>query len=166
MQCGRGCPGLVKGIPFKSEVKDGNIEVSSTGNLPERKVVTCFLKSDNKILILRRSKKVGSYRGRWGGVSGYIETTPDDQALLEIEQETSLPAGDVRLVKRGEPLSVKDFEVGVTWVVHPYLFEIRDPDKIKINWENKELKWIKPEELVNYETVPKLKEALAQVYGN
>ena len=132
--------------------------------LPEKKVVTCFLESENKILILHRSGQVGSYRGKWAGVSGYIETTADEQALLEIEEETSLSREDVELLKRGKPLPVEDKELGVRWVVHPYLFHIKDRDKIKIDWEHKEAKWIKPNEIDKFETVPMLKETLARVY--
>ncbi len=135
-------------------------------NLPEKRVVTCFLESGNKILILRRSEQVGSYQGRWAGVSGYIETTPDEQALIEIEEETALSPEDLTLVKRGEPLSVDDTQMGVRWVVYPYLFRIKDPHKVKTDWEHKEARWIKPEEITDYETVPKLAEALARVCGS
>jgi len=131
--------------------------------LPEKQVVTCFLESSGEILLLRRSEQVGSYQGRWAGVSGYIETTPDEQALTEIAEETSLSGEDLKLVKRGKPLPVKDEKLGVKWVVHPYLFHIKDRDKIKIDWEHKEVRWIKPEELDTYPTVPKLKETLARV---
>jgi 8-oxo-dGTP diphosphatase len=132
--------------------------------LQEKQVVTCFLESENEILILRRSGQVGSYRGKWAGVSGYIETTADEQALTEIEEETSLSRKDVELLKRGKPLPVEDKELGVRWVVHPYLFHIKDRGKVKIDWEHKEARWIKPDEIDNFETVPKLKETLARVY--
>lgn len=131
--------------------------------LQEKKVVTCFLESKGEILILRRSGEVGSYQGSWAGVSGYIETSADEQALTEIEEETSLSRQDVELVKRGEPLAVEDEGLGVRWVVHPYLFHIKDRDKIRIDWEHKEARWIAPKDIDNYQTVPKLKEALAQV---
>ncbi len=126
-------------------------------------MVTCFLESNGEILLLRRSDQVGSYKGRWAGVSGYIETTADEQALTEIAEETSLGREDVKLMKRGKPLSAEDEKLGVKWVVHPYLFHIKDRDKIKIDWEHKEVRWIKPEEIDNYQTVPKLKETLARV---
>jgi ADP-ribose pyrophosphatase YjhB (NUDIX family) len=132
--------------------------------LPEKRVVTCFLESDGEILILRRSRQVGSYQGKWAGVSGFIETTADEQALVEIEEETGLSQEDLKLIKRGEPLSIEDKKLGIKWVVHPYLFRIEDRGKIKIDWEHKETKWIKPEEIGNYQTVPKLKETLARVY--
>ena len=132
--------------------------------LQEKRVVTCFLESDGKILILRRSGQVGTYQGRWAGVSGYIEKTSDEQALVEINEETGLCEEDVKLMKRGKPLVIKDEKLGVKWVVHPYLFQIKDRDKIKIDWEHKESRWIDPKDIDNYQTVPKLKETLARVF--
>lgn len=44
------------------------------------------------------------------------------------------------------------------------LFQIKDRGKIRIDWEHDELKWISPGELDDYQTVPMLKEALAQVH--
>jgi len=132
--------------------------------LQEKQVVTCFLESGGKILLLRRSERVGSYQKRWAGVSGYIESNADEQALIEIEEETALGREDVELVTKGEPLEVLDENLGIRWVVHPYLFRLKDRDKIRIDWEHKETKWIEPKDITNYETVPKLKEALARVY--
>jgi 8-oxo-dGTP diphosphatase len=132
-------------------------------NLQEKQVVTCFLESENEILILRRSEQVGSYQGKWAGVSGYVETSADEQALTEIEEETSLSREDVKLIRKGRPLSIGDKRLGVRWVVHSYLFHIKDRDKIKIDWEHKEARWIKPQDITRFETVPKLKETLARV---
>jgi 8-oxo-dGTP diphosphatase len=131
--------------------------------LQEKRVVTCFLESGGEILILRRSGEVGSYRGSWAGVSGYIESTADEQALTEIEEETGLARGEVELLKRGKPLAVEDEGLGIRWVVHPYLFRIKDRDKIRIDCEHKEARWIKPEDIEHYQTVPRLREALGRV---
>ena len=133
--------------------------------MTEKQVVTCFLESDGEILILRRSERVGSYQGRWAGVSGFVETTPDEQAMAEIREETGLNEVDIRLVKKGEPLPVEDEQLGIRWIVNPYLFHIADRGKVKIDWEHKEAKWIKPEEISDFQTVPRLKEALARVYN-
>jgi ADP-ribose pyrophosphatase YjhB (NUDIX family) len=132
--------------------------------LEEKRVVTCFLESGNEILILRRSQQVGSYQGRWAGVSGYIETTADEQALTEIAEETSLSPEDLELIRRGEPLTIEDEKLGVKWIVHPYLFHIKDRGKIRIDWEHKETKWIAPQDIAKFETVPRLAETLARVY--
>ena len=132
--------------------------------LQEKHVVTCFLESGSEILLLRRSEQVGSYQGRWAGVSGYIETTPDEQALVEIAEETGLSEKDIKMVRKGKPLPVEDEKLGIRWVVHPFLFHIKDRAKIGIDWEHKEAKWIDPRDISNYKTVPQLKETLARVY--
>ena len=133
-------------------------------NLQEKRVVTCFLESDGEILLLRRSERVGSYQGRWAGVSGYIEATPDEQALVEIEEETGLSREGLKLIEKGEPLPVEDGKLGVRWLVHPYLFRIQDRGKVKIDWEHKEARWIDPKDIGNYQAVPMLRETLARVY--
>lgn len=130
--------------------------------LPEKHVVTCFLECDGRILILRRSQAVGSFRGKWAGISGYVETTADEQTLVEIEEETGLCPQDVELVAKGSLLVAED--ESVKWVVHSYLFRIKEPDKVKIDWEHSEKRWIKPEDIDSYQTVPMLREILARVY--
>ncbi len=124
--------------------------------------MTCFLECDARILILRRSEMVGSFQGRWAGVSGYVETTADEQTLIELEEETGLRREDLELVRKGDPLEAED--EGIKWVVHPYLFRIKERNKVKIDWEHNKIRWIKPGDIDNYETVPMLKETLAQVY--
>ncbi len=132
--------------------------------IPERHVVTCFHENEAEILILRRSSLVGSFRGKWAGVSGYVETTADEQSLIEIAEETGLSREDIKLLKKGRPLEVLDQDMGIKWVVHPYLFRIPDRNKVKIDWEHDATRWIDPGDIASYETVPQLKEALARVY--
>ena len=131
--------------------------------LEEKHVVTCFLEHGGKILILRRSHKVSTYRRSWAGVSGYLETNDIEQAFTEISEETELYKKDLKLVKKGEPLEVTDESLNRKWIVHPFLFHVKAPEKIKIDWEHTEVRWIKPSELKKYETVPGLDEALNHV---
>lgn len=133
--------------------------------MEERHVVTCFLEHEGKIPLFRRSQKVGTYRGKWAGVSGYIEegNTPLEQAFIEIGEETGLSEGDVELIKEGVPLEIIDEEMGRKWVVHPFRFKVKTPHKIVIDWEHTELKWIDPEDIVEYETVPNLVETWERV---
>jgi len=135
----------------------------TTGNLEEKHVVTCFLESGGKILLLRRSRQVGSYRGKWAGVSGYVESPPEEQALIEVNEEVSLDSDDVHLLKKGDPLVIDDKELGTRWVVHPFLFHVNAPDKVKIDWEHREYKWIEPGDIDRYDTVPGLKSTLELV---
>ncbi|RLG71332.1 MAG: hypothetical protein DRO11_04705 [Methanobacteriota archaeon] len=129
-----------------------------------KKVVTAFLRYNKKILLLRRSRDVGSYRGRWAGISGYLEEgeTPKQRALLEIEEETGTPPERVRFVSEGTPLTIQDEKMGILWVVYPLLFQTSKP-KIKLDWEHVEAKWVNQEELNQYKTVPNLLETFRRV---
>jgi PncC family amidohydrolase len=139
--------------------------LNKTGEQPmeEKHVVTCFLKHKDTVLILKRSRKVGTYPGQWAGISGYLEKGDIDQAFTEIQEETGLNKNDVELTTKGEELQVIDTNLNHRWIIHPFLFLVKNPDKIKIDWEHTEIKWISPVDLINYETVPGLKEALDKV---
>ncbi|MGD2084217.1 MAG: NUDIX pyrophosphatase [Chromatiales bacterium] len=129
--------------------------------LERRPVVTAFLRRGGRVLVVRRSGRVGSYRGRWSGISGYLEDpTALAQALREIREETGIPESDLTLAAAGEPLEIPAREIGVLWVVHPFLFELAGSREVRLDWENTEHRWVEPDELAELETVPSLGEAL------
>jgi len=124
-------------------------------------VVTAFLRYERRILLLQRSDRVGSYQGHWSAVSGYLEdATPLLQARREIREEVGLSDDEVLLVAAGEPIEVPAPEPAKVWVVHPLLFAIDNPEHIKLDWENVESRWVAPEEITNYTTVPKLEDGV------
>ena len=129
-----------------------------------KQVVTSFLQIGEKILLVRRSQRVGTNRGKWSAVSGYLEGAeqPLTRALTEIHEEVGLASEQINLVRIGESLRAFDAESDTVWVVHPFLFEARS-DSVRLDWENVEYKWVKPEELALYQTVPKLRETLDRV---
>lgn len=135
-------------------------------------VVTSFLlrtspEGQEEVLILRRSRRVGTYRGRWAGVSGYLEVAPsraEEQARREIHEETGLTQADIELLRTGKPLTFEDDDVGTRWTVHPFLFRVRLGAAIAIDWEHTQTRWVRPGALGRYRTVPRLREALARVY--
>lgn len=127
----------------------------------EKSVVTCFVEHDGKILLLKRSDKVGSFQGRWAGVSGYLESNSKDQAYTEIREELGLTKEDIDLLVQGPMLSVKGTtDLSSMWHVHLFLFHLDDPDKIRLDWEHTDWQFVYPSEIGNFETVPKLEEAL------
>ncbi len=141
----------------------------------ETSVVTCFLlrtgpHGHDEVLILRRSGRVRTYRGRWAGVSGYLESmplrasSPEKQARREVEEETGLSPADAELVRTGEPFTFEDPDLDTRWTVHPFLFRMRPGAAIAIDWEHTEARWVRPGALGRYRTVPRLREALARVY--
>ncbi len=124
-------------------------------------VVTAFLEHDGKILILKRSDKVRTMKGKWAGISGYIEEneTALKRALKEIEEEVGLKKEDVKLVRAGEPLQVPDKERDILWIVYSHLFKTSNIN-VKLDWEHDEYKWIDPADIANYDTVLMLRETL------
>jgi 8-oxo-dGTP diphosphatase len=130
-------------------------------------VVTVFLTHRSKILVLKRSREVGTYKGHWAGVSGYVESEdPLEQAYTEMAEEVGLRKHDVLLVKTGKPLEIFDAAQDRAWRVHPFLFAVYEPDKIRLDWENIAMRWILPEEIDQLKTVPALKETLDRVIGD
>ena len=126
------------------------------------KIVTSFITSNGKMLILKRSSKVKSMKNLWAGISGIIEKNeaPLERAKIEIFEELGIRENEIKLIKAADKMKVfspqyKNHE----WEVFPFLFETNSP-KIKLNWENSEYKWILPKELKNFEAVPNLNQVL------
>jgi translation initiation factor 2B subunit (eIF-2B alpha/beta/delta family) len=87
---------------------------------------------------------------------------PIERAEKEIEEELGLVSSEVDLVRSGEPLRVYDEDKDTVWIVHPFLFNAKERN-IELDWEHTESKWINPDDLNSYETVPKLRETLERV---
>jgi translation initiation factor 2B subunit (eIF-2B alpha/beta/delta family)/8-oxo-dGTP pyrophosphatase MutT (NUDIX family) len=132
--------------------------------LEYKSVVTAFLIADKKILLLKRSEKVGTHKGKWAAVSGYLEGSEDplQRAQIEIQEELGLSTAQISFVRAGEVLRAYDGQTKTVWVVYPFLYETRS-DTIMLDWENTEYRWIHPSELRSYETVPKLEETFDRV---
>lgn len=127
-------------------------------------VVTAFLTHEHRVLLARRSERVGTYRGMWAGISGYVERLPLDQAYVEISEEADLPREDVRLRGIGIPIEIEDTALDRAWLVYPFLFEVSRPDSMAFDWEAEETRWVSPEEIIGLRTVPGLARALESVW--
>lgn len=121
----------------------------------ETEVVTAFLQApDGRILLLRRSEKVGSFRGHWAGVSGFLEDpSPLEQAVREVHEEVGFDRDDLDLVRSGRVLAARDGRT--VYLVHPFLFAVRRTD-VRLDWEHTEADWVVPDELLRRTTVPRL----------
>jgi len=99
----------------------------------------------------------------WAGISGIIEKddlSPLSRAKIEIFEETGIKQEQINLLKKSQQMKIiaaqyKNHE----WNIFPFLFSTKNLE-IKLNWENSEFKWIKPNEIKNYETVPELEKIL------
>lgn len=126
------------------------------------KIVTSFIKDDEKLLILKRSNKVKTMKELWAGVSGIIENDeePLKRAKIEIFEEVGIAEDEIKLIKAVKEMKVSSPQYeNHEWEIFPFLFETKNPT-IKLNWENSEFKWIAVDELEGYETVPNLQKVL------
>lgn len=126
------------------------------------KIVTSFIKDNEKLLILKRSQDVKTMKGLWAGISGIIEKNeePLKRAKIEIFEEAGITEDKITLIKSAEEMSISSPQYqNHEWKIFPFLFEAKNPT-VRLNWENSDFRWIKVDELKNYETVPSLQKVL------
>jgi len=160
-------PALV-GVDISLVEHGDDVLVSGTGgfvalkNVTMKKVASAVILSQGKVLVLKRSDDVGTYQGRWACVSGYVEKgeTPDKTALREVSEEVGLERDEFKFVRKGRVIYARD--KAILWAVHPFLFKA-EKARITLDREHIDFKWIYPEEIGGFVTVPKLDETLRSV---
>lgn len=126
------------------------------------KIVTSFIKNDDKVLLLKRSNTVKTMKGLWAGVSGIIENNEDPlrRAKIEIFEELGITEDKIKFLKSASEMKVVSPQYdNHEWEIFPFLFEVENPS-IKLNWENSEYRWVTFDEIKNYDTVPSIDKVL------
>ena len=142
---------------------DGDAGTVDASDLVERAVVSAFLERDGRILVVRRSEKVGSFRGKWSGVSGYLEgTDPEAHARREVREETGI--AELTLLAAGSVVRSRGPD-NIVYTIHPFRFAAPRGD-VRLDWENVEYRWVMPEEMARLDAVPKLVAAYRASVGS
>ena len=108
-----------------------------------------ILDDKNKVLLLKRSQKVDTYRGLWGFPGGKREDgeTSVDAAVREVYEETSLRVCPKELIyvftMTRRPCKDIVFFLTSKWAGTP-----------KVDWESDEFAWFDPSELSGLDMVP------------
>ena len=138
---------------------DGRVNYSNSDTAP---VITVFIKYKDKFLLLKRSDKVSVYPGKWSTVTGYLDElkTIKEKVLEEINEELGFGEENILSYDFGESYEFKDTSADKTWIVHPVLVELKVDPVIKLDWEHVEYRWIRPDEIKNFDIVPRLDESL------
>ncbi len=129
------------------------------------KIVTSFLKNNDKFLLLKRSEKVKTMKGLWAGVSGIIEQDeePIKRAKIEIFEELGIVEKQIKFLRTAPKMNVSSPQYeNHEWIIFPFLFEVENPN-VKLNWENSDYVWIKENEIKNYKTVPSIDKVLSSL---
>lgn len=141
-------------------VVDADRGVIEVKDLAERHVVTCIVRNEGRILLLQRSQKVGSFNGLWAGVSGFIEQGESDECAAKRELREEIGRDKVRLSNRIETQCFRDGPN--VWCVHPFLFDVKDR-KVRTDWEHQSIRWIRPEQVPEFDTVPGLNDIIMKL---
>jgi len=124
-------------------------------------VINCVVKYGSKILVVRRNPDLNFYPGYWNGISGFLD---DQQSLKEkiyseLSEELGLTRSQIVKIKVGEIFDQDDPQYNKTWVVHPVLVEVKT-DKVKLDWEASNYKWLTPLEVKKLKLLPNFIEVL------
>lgn len=151
--------GLRTGDRLHVDADRGTVDLPDVRAVP---VVSAVLRNRGRILVVRRSESVGSFRGHWSVISGHLggREDPKARALREVREETGLRRIAFRTA--GSPVYAR--HDATMYIVHPFLFDTPSRE-IRLDWENVEPRWIRPEELDRFEAVPRLKDVVAAVLG-
>jgi len=141
--------------------KPGQVDYTNARWAP---VINCVVKYKNKFLVVQRSEKINFYPGYWNGVSGFL----DDQRSLnekvtdEIGEELGIPKNKIKHIRLGEIYDGEEPKYKKTWIVHPVLVEVKT-DKIKLDWEAKNYKWVTFQEAKRLKLSPGFDEILKRL---
>jgi len=127
-------------------------------------ILLCFIRYQDKFLLLKRSDKVLAYKNLWSTLAGFIDDKQklEDKIVEEITEELGLKKEDIKEIKQGEIYTFKDKEINRDWIRHLFVVEVSNPD-IKLDWEHTEYKWIFSKEINDYEITPGLAVDLEKV---
>lgn len=136
---------------------DGDEGTVELHDLAEDRVVTCIVTYHGKMLLLKRSHEVRTNKGIWAGVLGSIENdeAPEETAHKEVRDAIGIEGA--KLMKAGKMQSIR--AEGRIWQVYPFLFEA-STNKVRIDREHTEYRWIEPDRFDDFDTVPGLQRVL------
>jgi 8-oxo-dGTP diphosphatase len=122
------------------------------------------VKQDDSILLLKRNAQRRTSPNKWQTPSGFMKEgeSAEEAVLREVKEETSL---DGIIEKSGKAFEVID-EWG-RWIIIPFLISIKSAENKVIvvidTKEHSEFKWVKIEDISNFECVEGVEEDLKGV---
>lgn len=136
--------------PFKP--KPGQIDYTHARWAP---VINCIVKHGDRILVVKRSKRLRLYPGVWNGIGGFLDDAQslEEKVKDELHEELGIADADIISITPGQIFDVDAPEHKKTWVVHPVLVEV-GTENVTLDWEAEEYRWVKPEAVKALKTAP------------
>ncbi|KKQ18031.1 MAG: NUDIX hydrolase [Berkelbacteria bacterium GW2011_GWA1_36_9] len=143
------------------KIKPGQVDYTNARWAP---VINCVLKYKNKLLVVQRSKELNFYPGYWNGISGFLDDqrSLDEKISDEIKEELGIAKTKIKRIQLGEIFDQEELKYKKTWIVHPILVEV-ETDKVKLDWEAKNYKWLMLREIKKLKLLPGFDEVLKRL---
>ena len=110
---------------------------------------------DDKMLIMRRSKDKKHFSGKWDFPCERVkEGSLAENVIRGVMEEAGL---DVEVIRKGNPLTLEDGDW--KFVVVPLLCK-SESRNVRMDSEHDDFRWIRPEEMSNFDMVHYAEEAL------
>lgn len=157
-------PKIVKDLYEKyPKFPDGRINYSRQKQCA---VLTIFVEYEGKILMMKRSNKVSTYKGKWMTVAGYYdEPVPIKMKILEeLREELNVDGKVVKSIDVYTDFRRCDDNINKEWIIFTSRVILKRIPKIRLDWEHTSYKWVKPQELLKIDTVPSLFVSFKKVY--
>jgi 8-oxo-dGTP diphosphatase len=123
-------------------------------------VIGVVVLDDNRILLLKRSPQRRTSPNKWQTPSGFLKEgeSAEEAVLREVEEETML---DGTITKSGKSFEILD--EWARWIIIPFLVAV-ESDKVVIDTnEHSQFKWIRVNEISNFECVKGIDDDLKAV---
>jgi len=149
----------IKKPTFKSKL--GQVDYTNARWAP---VINCVLKYKNKILVVQRSKELNFYPNCWNGISGFLDDkrSLSKKVVDELKEELGILKSKIKRIRLGEIFDQEEPKYKKTWIVHPVLVEVKI-DKVKIDWEVRNYKWLTLGEAKKLDLLPGFDEVLKRL---
>lgn len=121
-------------------------------------VLTVFVEAEGKLLLLKRSDKVGNYQNTWHVVGGYLDElgSIEDKIFEELHEELGIGKAEITSLKLGPVVERFDEHLGTTWIIQLAGVKLKEVQPVMLDFEHTEYRWIPPAELGTYKTLPEL----------
>ena len=143
---------------------DGRIDYTFSVVAP---VINCVVTFDSEVLLLQRSLHVAHHGGKWGGVTGFIDTDlpPRQIALKEVREEIGVESADSLAIREFDPYLFQDDEAGKLWIVYPIVFAVASRPRITLTWENSDYRWVDRSAIACFDLLPGQDRMWVEVFG-
>lgn len=124
--------------------------IGTSATATPREVVAVVLDYHGRIALLKRSRTVGHDQQLWHCITGYLEpgASPEQQARLELYEETGLRSQDIVLLESRAQLTLAD-TAGNPWLVHTFK-ATTSRRKLRLDHEHLSYRWTHPSKVSRF----------------